>query len=364
VVYFVSDRERGKGGLDIWYTIYDEKRKTYKKPRNVGKAINTKGSEMTPYYDMKTQTMYFSSDGKANIGGLDLYKIKGQANKWKIAENMGVPFNSSADDLDFALNPNGKGGYFVSNREGGFSTYNPTCCDDIFEFSYLNYVDIKYIGSIVDFETGDCMEGESTINVYITNDDKARMLTESIDIIDCDFVLSLQPGFDYEIEISKVGFFANQDTVTTKHILKSGNLRNSPIALTKITEVPIVIPDINFNYDSDKLTEESKNVLDTTLVLTLRDNPNIRIEIRAHTDSKGSAAYNKRLSQKRAESVKKYLISKEYDAERFKATGFGEDMPIAPNKKPDGSDNPAGRKKNRRTEFSVIGDLTQKEVKY
>lgn len=366
VMYFVSDRkEKSKGGLDIWCVEYDAKKKKYKKVKNAGSAINSVGTEMTPFYDIKTRTLYFSSDGKPNMGGLDLYKASGELNKWDEPKHLGLPFNSSADDLDFSLKPSGKGGFIVSNRVGGQSVYNATCCDDIYEFAYVNFIDLVLTGSLIDVsaENPELLDTKGQVNVYITNGKDDRFLTETIPLSSANFKLNLKPGFDYEIEVNKEGYFNNSVNISTKNYTKSDNIVQS-IRVEKVPQEPIVIPHINYGFDSDKLTDDSKLALDTSLVVLLKKNPTFKIEVMAHTDSKGSDAYNLKLSQKRAESVVKYLVSKGINAERLTGKGYGETKPVAPNSNPDGSDNPEGRQKNRRTEFKIIGNIDPDLIQY
>jgi len=362
VMYFVSDREKGKGGLDIWYCEYDARRKAFRKPKNAGSLVNSAGTEMTPFYDIKTKSLYYSTDGKPNIGGLDLYKTQGETNKWAIPVHLGFPFNSYADDLDFAIKPSGKGGFIVSNREGGLSVYNPTCCDDIYEFTYSGFVEIIYKGQIVNKDSNDCIEGESIINVYITGKD-GRLLSETMTQNGCKYELKLKPGFDYEVEIRKENYFSNTTKISTMKSVRSDSTKKD-IVIEKIPETPILIPKINYDFDSDKLTKDSKTALDTSLVIILTDNPSFKIEIRSHTDNKGADAYNMKLSQKRAESVVRYLIEKGFSSNRLIAKGYGETLPIAPNTNPDGSDNPTGRHKNRRTEFKIIGNIDPDLIEY
>ncbi|HKC67472.1 MAG TPA: tetratricopeptide repeat protein, partial [Bacteroidia bacterium] len=119
VVYFVSDRPGGRGGLDIWYIIYDFKKKTYSQPKNAGSKINTGGDEMTPYYEADNRTLYFSSNGWPGIGGLDIFKSKGEMKQFSPPENIGAPINSTADDIYYSVGKNKDEGFFVSNRKGG-----------------------------------------------------------------------------------------------------------------------------------------------------------------------------------------------------------------------------------------------------
>ena len=131
--------------------------------------------------------------------------------------------------------------------------------------------------------------------------------------------------------------------------------------LNEITESAFQLENIYYEYGKADLTEEAFQSMDTTILKILLQNPEIIVEIGAHTDSKGSEGYNQNLSQRRAESVVKYLRRKGIDKNRLKAKGYGESQPIAPNTKPDGADNPEGRALNRRTEFKVIGEIELEE---
>ncbi|MCB0396763.1 MAG: PD40 domain-containing protein, partial [Flavobacteriales bacterium] len=142
ILYFVSDRPGGKGGLDIWYTTYNAKKNIFKEPKKAGSKINSVGDEMTPYFDMETRTLYFSSDGFPGLGGLDIFKSVGERTRWSEPQNVGYPINSVADDIYFTVGKTREEGFFVSNREGGVALKNPTCCDDIYSYRWLKYVHV------------------------------------------------------------------------------------------------------------------------------------------------------------------------------------------------------------------------------
>jgi len=129
--------------------------------------------------------------------------------------------------------------------------------------------------------------------------------------------------------------------------------------IIKIPEKPLVIRNIYYPFDKSYLTDSAKSIIDSTILILMQDNPKIIAEISSHTDSKGALSYNERLSQRRAQSVVDYLIKNGIAKERLQAKGYGETQSIAPNENPDGSDNPEGRQKNRRTEFRVIGLLPE-----
>lgn len=355
VIYFVSDREGSKGGTDIWFTIYDAKKNSYKKPRNAGSKINSVGNEVTPFYDLASKTLYYSTDGKPNIGGLDIYKNIGETSTWEEGVNLGLPYNSTADDLDYAVNSNGITGFFVSNRPGGESLYHSTCCDDIYAFQTVkDPIIINCEIEVLNDKNGDCLNDSSTVNIYMV-DQTGKLLVQQINSAECAKKLNLRPNQNYFIEVKKEGYLPSYDSLTTKDITESTNL-TAKLKLKRRPIEPIVLKNIRYEFDRAELTPASRITIDTTLLVFFKKYPNAIIELGSHTDSKGSDEYNIKLSQRRAESVVNYLITKGIRKEQLIAKGYGETVPIAPNEKPDGSDNPEGRDANRRTEFKIVGE--------
>jgi len=168
--------------------------------------------------------------------------------------------------------------------------------------------------------------------------------------------IKLEANNDYQILVKKDGYLSNSHDFTTRNIAISTTLEKD-IPLTQLPKEPIRIPNVLYEFDKANILEPSKLALDTTVLRLMLDNPQIIIEIMSHTDSKGNDQYNMKLSQRRAESVVAYLISKGVAMQRLKAKGYGESKPVAPNDNPDGSDNPEGRTLNRRTDFKIIGHL-------
>lgn len=354
ILYFVSDRPGGKGGLDIWYTEYNERRKTFKSPRNAGSKINSEGTECTPFYDLTAHRLYFSSDGHVGLGGLDVFSSNGEKSKWEEPTGLKASINSSADDLDFTLHQSKEGGFVVSNRKGGAALLSETCCDDIYEFTYTEYVNISVNGRIVD-------ENDSLSNymikVYIKDEaSDEKYLAQSFEVDNYNYEIKLEEGQEYSIEIEKDNYLTKNYTINTKNIKESKVLRKET-QLEKIPSKPVPLLNILYEFNSPKLTAGAMTSIDTTLYLILTNNPTIKVRIGSHTDDKGTDAYNQSLSQKRAQSVVKYLISKGIREERLEAKGYGEAQPLFPNTNEDGSDNPEGRRLNRRTEFEIIGKV-------
>lgn len=359
VIYFVSDRPDGKGGLDIWFTEYHARTKRFRAPKNAGSAVNTPGTEFTPYYDLSTHSLYYSTDGKVGLGGLDVYKIEGEKSKWKKDSliHMGKAINSPADDFDFVLNKNRNSGFLVSNREGGVALMNATCCDDIYSFKFVEYVNIHLAGLVIE---STCLE-EVDVFLYLRDPvTGSKFLAEELRVNPCTFNFTLEPNTDYTIEARRVGYFNDVVDISTKNLTPADTLK-PVLKLKKIPKKPIVLEGILYDFDSADLTPDAMVSLDTGLYPIMMENPQIVIELSSHTDSKGSDAYNLKLSKARAKSVVDYMISKSINPKRLVDAGYGETRPIAPNTKPDGSDDPDGRALNRRTEFEIIGELTEDE---
>lgn len=380
VLYFVSDRKGTKGGLDIWYAMYDARKGVFRDPKRAGSKINTIGDEMTPYFDMETRTLYFSSEGLPGMGGQDIFKAVGEKGKWSEPKNVGFPLNSSADDIYFVISRNREEGFFVSNREGGVALKNPTCCDDIYSYKWTKYIHVGLTGKIFEVEdTSSVNELESLISFReraqkdTMKYDALKNAVVSLYLIDAsspepifvksdtsgakgNYFLMLEQGKKYRVVVERDNFFNRAFEFSTESIRRSDTLEwNAGIA--RIPPEPIVIRNIYYPFDKYYLTDSAKITIDTTIYPIMLDNPEIVAEISSHTDSRGTDKYNEKLSQKRAESVVNYLIEKGIAKDRLVAKGYGESKPLAKNEHEDGSDNPEGRAKNRRTEFKVIGRI-------
>ena len=384
VLYFVSDREGGRGGMDLWFTYFDRKKNEWKEAKNCGKKINTLYDEITPYYNIDTKTLYFSSDGLPTIGGFDIFKTFGEGKSFENPENLGFPINSSYDDLYFVFEDSREKGYFTSNRPGGYSLRHETCCDDIYQFIDKDYISIVAKGKIfgtVDKNFYKNIE-EQYSNVITVNSDISKQTDKleplnnqpvSLYLIDKHgkenfvkteyttngsyFHFNLQQGVDYVLKTSDVNKQEKTLKFNTNKIFKSDTINLDVLILNTLPKEPIIVQNIYYDYDDAKLNVKAKQRVDSTIFVFMTKYPNIIVEISSHTDSIGSDTYNNKLSQARAESVVKYLIEKGISPNRLTAMGYGKREHIAPNSNPDGSDNPEGRQKNRRTEFRIIGQI-------
>ncbi len=365
ILYFISDKPKSRGGLDLWYSEYRPKKKQWKKSKNAGSKINTALNEMTPWYDKENKTMYFSSEGWPGIGGLDVFSTTGELKNWEPPKNIGAPINSSTDDLYFVKSAQEGGeGFFVSNRKGGVTLKNETCCDDLYEFKEPQYVNLSIEGNLFDVYTSSQNADSSvalknaTISLYSLNDSTQErfLIKQTLSDDEGLYFFKIQKDKKYLIKAQHPNTLSDSYEFSTIGATKSDSLSRS-FNLRHVTEKPIVVKNIYYEFDKAGLTESSKTTIDTTLLVILQENPEIIIEIGSHTDSKGSDTYNQSLSQRRAESVVNYLIAAGVSKKRLKARGYGETQFIAPNQKTDGTDDPIGRAQNRRTEFRIIGTV-------
>ena len=358
VLYFSSDMEAGRGGNDIWYSVRENG--SFGIPQNLGEIINTEYDEMTPYFDAKRKTLYFSSNGRINIGGFDIYSSEqDESGNWSEPVNIGYPLNSSVDDLYYVLESKKKG-YLVSNRPGGMSLKSPTCCDDILSFRYPpTYVFLE--GEVLE-EGADkkIAVGEGRVQIYQIDNDS---LVASLNLQSGGyFNFKLKGDKKYRVVATSRKYEETEILINTED-RDEGEVINQMLYMKKRPfweglNVGIVY----YDFDRSKLRKDARPVLDT-LVEILHQFPKMIIEVSGHTDDMGDSLYNIKLSNRRAEAVYNYLIRKDVHESQLVQKGYGETRPVAPNKQPDGSDNPEGRQLNRRTEFSVVGELDEVPVK-
>jgi outer membrane protein OmpA-like peptidoglycan-associated protein len=356
IVYFVSDRKGGKGKRDIWFTVFDIRKKNFKNPRNAGSKVNTKEDDVTPFFDNETRTLYYSTNGAGGMGGFDVFKASGDGKKFTESINIGAAINTGADEIYYTIGKNRKEGFFVSNRKGGNALKNRTCCDDIYYYANPSYINVKVKGTMQDPNNPKKTLANTLIEVY-----KKDPITGDPVLIKTIFSDSLgryktevEAGADYFLMPRTKEYMATKTNVPAKNLTRNTTI-STTMVLKEKPKGTIFIPNVHYDFDKPTLTPESKKVLDTTLFTLLKTNPDLLVQVESHTDSKGSEAYNFKLSQKRAESVMQYLIAKGINAKRLTAKGFGESKPLVPNENPDGSDNPENRAKNRRTGFTVTG---------
>ena len=178
ILYFVSNKAGGKGGMDIWYSTITKKGQ-YKTPRNLRK-LNSVGDDMTPFYDSKNGIMYFSSNGRESFGGHDIYKSRGAGSRYSTPENMGFPLNGPTDDLFFSVTESEDNGYFVSNRPGIFALKSETCCHDVFRYDWIRRIKLAVTGNVYVERKGQLIPiDKPTVSLYLADQGKTELRMES-----------------------------------------------------------------------------------------------------------------------------------------------------------------------------------------
>lgn len=344
-ILFSSDMPGGYGGFDLWMSTLDELDNATA-PVNLGSTINTANDEQAPYYHDASQTLVFSSNGRVGMGGMDFYYVKGRPGAWGEVINFGAPLNSPKDDIYFATKGSGdnilENVLFSSDRDA-------SCCLEI--FALQRTIINRYVkGVIVDCDSKAPIAGAKVVLI----DDKGAQLGATNASSDGSYNFQINSYGNYKVIASHEGYVTNEIKFGAPEDKSVSSLMNPDLCLDAIVvEKPVVVNNVYYDFNDAKLRPESYPELDK-LVAMFEANPNIKVEISAHTDSKGSKAYNQRLSDARAKSVVDYLISKGVKRENLIAKGYGSTKPVADNTNPDGSDNPEGRQMNRRTEFKVI----------
>jgi peptidoglycan-associated lipoprotein len=308
-LYFVSDMPGGLGENDIW-KVTREGGGPWGDPVNLGEEINTPGNELYPYVH-SDGTLYFSSDSRIGLGGLDIYKaVQDETGGWTL-ENMKPPINSPEDDFGIVFENEVERGFFSSARKGRGN-------DEIFSF-VLPPLNFSVNGVVRDERTDLILPGSTVRSV---GSDGITVETTTGD--EGTFRFMLKPGTDYVFIASQPGYLNGKERESTRGLDQSKDFEVT-IYLAS-TERVIELPNIFYDFAKWDLRPESMVSLDN-LVETLNDNPNVTIELMSHTDSRGTPADNMELSQKRAQSVVDYLISKGIAADRLQAKGYGESQP-------------------------------------
>ncbi len=402
-LYFASDRPGGYGGSDI-YVCTKDNRGQWSKVKNLGPKVNTPYDEDGPYIDADNKTLFFASQGGKGMGGFDIYRTvlqDAKTNEWSEPENLGYPINTPDDDVYFVGTKSGKKWYYSSLREDGMGY------TDIYEITVDEQPKkeepviakeepkkeepkkeepkkeepvivkeepkqeepkkeelkkevpkkeepkkvlqpLKYLVRVIDAETK--TELDSKVRL-VGQKDNVVVGSSQVSVGNYEFTITINTAKDYRLSAEREGYaFVNQN-------LKIEGASTEPKTITKVVElrklvvgVSSVLRNIYFDFGKATFKTESYNELNK-LESMMKQNPNLKVEISGHTDSVGKDAFNKQLSQLRANAVKSFLTSKGIDTRRVKAVGYGEERPLASN-----DDELEGRQYNRRVEFKVLGN--------
>lgn len=308
-LYFVSDMPGGMGGYDIWRVRITPS--GLGGVENLGAPINTPGDEMFPTF-RPNGDLYFSSNGHIGMGGLDIYiaRIDEKTQQYKI-EHPGYPLNSEADDFGMTFEGPHNRGFFSSNRKDGRGY------DHIYSFNNPEIVTTMK-GWVYE---KDGYELPAAQVMVVGNDGTYRKLPVKSD---GSFTLPIHPEVDYLVMASCKGFLNHKEELRIDSAKESKEyVLQFPLASIS---APVLIDNIFYDFDKATLTPASTQALDK-LVALLKENSHVTIELSAHCDYKGNSEYNKRLSQRRAQSVVDYLIAHGIEKDRLTPVGYGKERP-------------------------------------
>jgi outer membrane protein OmpA-like peptidoglycan-associated protein len=357
-MYFASDMPGGLGGSDIYRTTR-EANGDWKKAENLGDKINTEGDELFPFYEENNQVLFFSSNGRFGIGGLDVFICAVNGDKFGKVINAGSPVNTQSDDFSVVVDGKMKKGYFSSNRVGGSGD------DDIYSFDLLKAPDIgKKIKGIAKTQAGNAIP-----KTFITlTDDKGKTLDTLTTKEDGAYTFLVESDKHYKLTGKKVNYLDGDTLVGTtgKEFIVKADLT----LLTKKEEIvkeikvdadlakilDLELKSIYFDLDKYTITPEAENVLGK-IIEVMNENPKITVELRSYTDCRGTKEYNQVLSNKRAKVSADYIKKKITKPARIYGKGYGETKPV------NGCEcegtvvstcSDEEHAKNRRTEFIII----------
>lgn len=352
-LYFASDRPGGFGGSDLWKVAITAD--GFGTPQNLGANINTEGRETFPFMSADN-TLYFSSDGRPGLGGLDVFATKIKADgTWTAIQNVGEPINSNWDDFAYMIDTDTRQGFFSSNRPEGKGN------DDIYRFTETRTLLLECLQNlevkVIDAETGEVIEG-ALISLF----DGHRNLTNEANQSGTRYMTMLtdeECGIFYRVQASAENYQTSEAGVTLQEEI--GGVTQLEIALEP-AKVKVELGDdlfkkfdlnpIYFDLDKSNIRPDAAEEL-TKILAVLEEYPTMKIDIRSHTDSRASHAYNDRLSDRRAKSTRQWLIDQGIDASRLTAKGYGERELI--NECADGVNcSEEEHQANRRSEFIVV----------
>lgn len=382
-LFFVSNKPGGFGEHDIYFSKWNEEEQDWGEAVNVGPIINTKYNEESVVIHPDGTTLYFSSQAHETMGGYDIFKSTIQEDgSWGKPENIGYPINTVDDDVFFVINASGRRGYYSSFKADGFGE------KDIYQITFLGpekpvqlAAEDNLLANIAEpvrekliEKQVDAATKRITILKGVVRDAKTlKPLYSDIELIDVEenktlakfesnastgkYLVSLPSGKNYGLIVRSEGYlfhsenFNIPETSAYQEVEKNIDLKKVEIGSS------IVLKNIFYDYNKATLRDASKNELDR-LTKLLNENPTLKIELSAHTDSRGSDKYNLDLSQRRAQSCVDYLIKNGISSDRLVSKGYGEeqllvsDDEIAKLKFDDEKEE--AHQQNRRTEFKIL----------
>lgn len=340
-LYFTSRRFGGYGGADI-YVSHLLANNQWSEPENLGPEVNTIGDESCPFIHADNQTLYFTSSGHPGYGGDDLFLTrKGDKGKWTTPKNLGYPINTIENEGSLVITADGAVAYYASDRNdsrGGLDLYTFGMRNDIRPVKTLW---VK--GKVFDKNTGRGLPSAIALTDLKTKDIISKIQTDETG----NYLITLPIGKDYAFNVNRRGYLFYSENFPLSQKTPDSTY-NIDIALQPLAaNASIILKNIFFDVNKFQLKPESQVELDN-VVLLLKENPTVKIQINGYTDNAGKPADNITLSNNRAKAVVEYISSRGIDVKRMSYQGFGEKMPLADNSTEE------GRARNRRTELKVM----------
>jgi len=307
-------------------------------------VINTKGDEESVFIHPDNQTLYFASNGRVGMGGMDLYMSRRQANgTWGEPTNLGYPINTSSDENSLLVSRNGEIAYFASSRQGGFGGL------DVYSFDLYDAIrpgkTIYVKGKVFDSDTKLPLESDIDVVDLQTGTSVVKWVSNKTS---GEFFICLPVNKNYAFEASKTGYLFNSKNFALNESKEYEPFAvEIPLSPISVTGAPVVLNNVFFETNKFNLKDESKIELNK-LVGFLTNNPTLKIELSGHTDNVGDKKSNQVLSENRSRSVADYLASNGIAKERLTYKGYGDTKPVVAN------DSDEHRQMNRRTEFKVV----------
>ena len=349
ILYFASNMPGTLGQSDL-FKVNINNDGTYSTPVNLGPNINTEGRETFPFISDENE-LYFASDGRPGLGGLDVYVSKIEKDQsFAEVQNVGAPVNGPQDDFAFLIDSQSRNGFFTSNRDGGKGY------DDIYKFTETKKITCEQIlkGTITDKESGDFLE-DTKMSLL---DEKYQFLKGTFTNKRGQYSFEVECGKTYYVRAEKRDYETKEGKISIEKVNGESQLslelekRIKPIGVGTDLAKTLNIPMIYFDLDKSFIRKDAAFELEKVLAV-LQQYPKMKIDIRSHTDSRQTAQYNEALSDRRAKSTRDWLIKNGIDASRLTAKGYGESQLV--NECVDGVKcTEQQHQANRRSEFVVI----------
>lgn len=352
-LYFASDRPGGLGGSDI-YVSEKGGNGDWGRIKNLGPKINSEWDEDSPFIDYDNVTLYFSSAGRKGMGGFDIFKsslTNAKKNEWSEAENLGYPMNTPEDDIFYVGSKDGERAYYSSIRDDGMGysdIYLITTPKGTPPAEEKKLLPMQYTVTVVDTDTKELIEAKVKLQRVSDNVVQGFRTEEEGKYV---FGITSADADEYNLSVEREGYVFQNFTVHLKGASEFERSSELAVSLKKLAVgVSSVLRNIYFDYGKATFKEGSYDELNK-LEKMMKQNERLQVEISGHTDNVSSAEFNKKLSSKRANAVKDFLVSKGIDTRRVTAVGYGEEKPLASN-----DDEVDGRELNRRVEFKVLNN--------